>query len=306
MIMETEFDLALLRTFVAMIETGGLTSAGRLVGRTQPAISHQAKRLEAAVGRPLFGPDKRHLTLTREGEILLEYARSMLRLNDELRARYKSPDVQGHVTLGTPDLYAAYLLPTILGNFSRTFPGIEIELRCQRSIHLISALRDKQIDLAILTRQPDHRTGQVVRREPLVWVASSAARPELEPILPLAVLPAGSVYRQHTLDALGGMNRRWVIASISDSIAGLHAAVYAGLAVAVVPLCAVSPALRRLSAADGFPSLPAIDLVMVRKSKDLNPAATQLANYIAQRIKHAYPLPYGPREGQPMATGPFA
>ncbi len=290
MIMTSELDLSLLRTFIAIVETGGLTSAGRQVGRTQPAISHQAKRLQAAVGRPLFGSDKRHVSLTREGEILLEYAREMLRLNDEARARFSSPNVEGHVTLGTPDLYAAYLLPTILGSFSRAFPGIEIELRCQRSIHLISALRDKQIDLAILTRQPDLRSGQVVRREPLVWVASGAARPELEPILPLAVLPAGSVYRQHTLEALGGMGRRWVIASISDSIAGLQAAVYAGLAVAVMPLCAVSPALRRLSAADGFPSLPAIDLVMVRKSKSSNPAATQLANYIAQRLDSVEPF----------------
>ena len=75
-----------------------------------------------------------------------------------------------------------------------------------------------------------------------------------------------------------------MIVSISDSIAGLQAAVYAGLAVAVMPLCAVSPVLRLLSAADGFPSLPTIDLVMVRKSKNLNPAATQLAKYIAQRL----------------------
>jgi len=99
--MESEFDLSLLRTFVAIVETGGLTTAGRVVGRTQPAVSHQAKRLECAVGRPIFGSDKRHLTLTREGEILLGYARNMLKLNDELRARFASPEVEGRVRLGT-------------------------------------------------------------------------------------------------------------------------------------------------------------------------------------------------------------
>ena len=290
MIMETEFDLALLRTFVAIVETGGLTSAGRLVGRTQPAISHQTKRLEEAVGRPLFGANKRHLTLTREGEILLEYARSILRLNDEARARFASPDVQGHVTLGTPDLYAAYLLPGILGSFSRAHPSIEIELRCQRSIYLIAALQAEQIDLAILTRQPDHQGGQVVRREPMVWVASGTARPESEPILPLALLPPGSVYRQCALDALGVVGRRWRVASVGDNVAGLQAAIFAGLAVAVMPWCAVSPAMRRLGVSEGLPSLQAVDLVMVRTSKSMSPAAAQLADYIGQRLESVEPF----------------
>lgn len=290
MMMHFELDLSLLRTFVAIVETGGLTSAGRRVGRTQPAISHQVNRLVQAVGRPLFENGNRRLTLTREGEILLEYARSLLRLNDEARDRLSSPAVEGHVTLGTPDLYAAYLLPTILGSFSRAFPGIEIELRCRRSVHLLSALQDEQIDLAIVTRQPDMQAGEIVRREPLVWVASEEAYPELEAILPLAVLPAGSVYRQRALEALGGINRRWAIASISDSIAGLKAAVYAGLAVAVMPQCAVSPAMRRLSTVEGLPSLAALDLVMVRPSKSLSPAATQLAEYIVRRLESVEPF----------------
>jgi DNA-binding transcriptional LysR family regulator len=284
MMMHHELDLSVLRTFVAIVETGGLTSAGRRVGRTQPAVSHQAKRLEESVGRPLFESDKRHLTLTPDGEILLEYARSMLRLNDEVRARFDRPAVEGHVTLGTPDLYAAYLLPGLLGSFARAYPGIEIELRCQRSVYLMSALQSEVVDIAIITRQPDLQTGDVVRREPLVWVASGTARPELEPVLPLALLPPGSVYRQQALEALGAVGRRWAVASFSDSIAGLQAAVFAGLAVAVMPLCAVSPAMRRLGAAEGLPSLPAVDLVMVRKLANLSPAAAQLADYISHRI----------------------
>ena len=290
MMMHSELDLSVLRTFVAIVETGGLTSAGRRVGRTQPAVSHQAKRLEESVGRPLFETDKRHLTLTREGEILLEYARSMLRLNDELRSRFDSPSVEGHVTLGTPDLYAAYLLPGMLGSFARAYPGIEIELRCQRSVFLMSAIQSEEVDIAIVTRQLDSRAGDVVRREPLVWVASGMARPELEPVLPLALLPTGSIYRQYALEALGTVGRRWAVASFSDSIAGLQAAVYAGLAVAVMPLCAVSPAMRRLGGTEGLPSLPSVDLVMIRKPTPLSPAAAQLADYISQRIDAIEPF----------------
>lgn len=290
MIMNSEFDLALLRTFVAIVQTGSLTAAGRLVGRTQPAISHQANRLEEAVGQRLFGADKRRLTLTREGEILLDYAREILRLNDQMFAAFAVPAVEGHVTLGTPDLYAAYLLPGILGSFSAAYPGIEIELRCQRSVFLLSALRAEEVDLAILTRQPEQKSGDVVRREPLVWVSSAVARPEEEPALPLALLPPGSVYRQCALDALGRAKRRWSITSISDSIAGLQAAVYAGLAVTVLPRCAVSPAMRCLGPAEGLPTLPTIDLVMVSRRKRLEPAAAHLAEYIGQRLADVEPF----------------
>lgn len=288
--MRTEIDLALLRTFVAIVETGGLTSAGRLVGRTQPAISHQMKRLEEAVGRPLFAPDKRKLTLTSDGEMLLDHAREMLRLNDDIISSLASPAIEGHVTLGTPDLYAAYLLPSILGRFSKAYPSIEIELRCQRSISLISALKTEEIDLAILTRQPDYKAGEVVRREPLVWVAGPLAQPESADVMPLAVLPAGSVYRNCALAALGKQKRRWSITSISDSIAGLQAAVYAGLAVTVLPRCAVSPAMRCLGAAEGLPPLPMIDLIMVSRRKQLGAAAEHLARYIADRLHDVEPF----------------
>lgn len=294
MIMTSEVDLSLLRTFVAIVESGGLTAAGRVVGRTQPAVSQQAKRLEEAVGRPLFGPDKRRLELTREGEVLLEYARDMLRLNDELKARFAGPPVEGIVKLGTPDLYAAYLLPEILGSFSRQYPGVEIELRCQRSVNLMSALAEGEIDLALLTRQPALKASVVARREPLVWVAGQSAWPEREAVLPLALMPPGSVYRQAALEALGKAGLRWVQTSMSDSIAGLQAAVYAGLAMTVLPRCAVSAAMRVLDAGESMPRLPSIDLVMARSRASRNAAAEQLADYIAQRLDKV--RPFRPRE----------
>ena len=108
--MNQDLDIALLRTFVAIVDTGGLTSAGRKVGRTQPAITHQISRLEDLTGRTLFEDNRRKLSLTHDGEVLLEFARAMLRINDEARGRFSTPDIAGHVTLGTPDLYAPYIL----------------------------------------------------------------------------------------------------------------------------------------------------------------------------------------------------
>lgn len=282
--MSQDLDISLLRTFVAIVDTGGLTSAGKKVGRTQPAVTHQIKRLEEGLGRTLFDSNRRQLSLTRDGEVLLEFARTMLRLNDEAIERFAVPDISGRVVLGTPDLYASYLLPEVLENFSRSHPNVEIQLRCTRSIHLHAALERDEIDIALMTRQPEFRSGELVRREPLVWVASSGSEPELRKPLPLAVLPQGSVYRQHALEALGAAGLQWSIRSVCDSIAGLQAAVLAGLAVSVFPRCAVVPGIRCLDDGDGLPKLAQIELVLFRKKQGVSDAAEQLAQYIAGEL----------------------
>lgn len=285
--MNQDLDIALLRTFVAIVDTGGLTSAGRKVGRTQPAITHQISRLEDLIGRTLFEDNRRKLSLTHDGEVLLEFARAMLRINDEARSRFSAPEIAGHVTLGTPDLYAPYILPEVLESFSRSHPNVEIELRCTRSVHLHAALERNEIDIALMTNQPDFRRGELVRREPLIWVAAIGSSPELRKPLPLAVLPQGSVYRHHALEALGAAGQQWSIRSVCDSIAGLRAAVFAGLAVSVFPLCALGPNIRRLGEQDGLPPLPAIELVMHRKSQGISDAAEQLAQHIARELGNA-------------------
>lgn len=287
--MNQDLDISLLRTFVAIVDTGGLTSAGKKVGRTQPAITHQIKRLEGVVGRTLFGENRRQLVLTPDGEVLLEFARSMLRLNDEARGRFSMPGIAGHVTLGTPDLYAAYLLPEVLDNFSRSHPNVEIHLRCTRSVYLSAALEREEIDIALMTNQPGFRRGELIRHEPVVWAASPNGTQELRRPLPLALLPQGSVYRQIAIDALNTAELPWTLRSICDSFAGLQAAVLSGIAVSVFPRCTITPNIRVLNKGDGLPELPSIEMVLHRKEQGISEAAEQLARYIARELGNVPP-----------------
>ena len=159
MTMIPDLEIPLLRSFVAVNDTGSFTLAGKHVGRTQPAVTHQMHRLERALGKPLFEADRRRLTLTRDGEALLGYARTLLALTDEIRSRFEAADVAGYVRLGVPDLYAAFLLPSVLTGFARTYSQVEIELRCSRSQHLHAALQREEVDIALMTRQPDMKGG---------------------------------------------------------------------------------------------------------------------------------------------------
>jgi DNA-binding transcriptional LysR family regulator len=278
-----DLDIALLKTFVAVVDTGSLTAAGKRVGRSQPAITHQLKRLETAMRLTLFSDNRR--SLTRDGEILLAYARKLVNLNEEVRNRFSAPGLAGHVALGTPDLYAAHLLPQILGRFARAHPNVEIELRCMRSVHLHEALLRDEIDIALLTCQPTFIEPEVVRQEPLVWCASPEARPEQSRIVPLALFPPGSVLRQRGIDALTAAGLSWSVVSVSESVAGLKAAVLAGLAITVLPKCSATDELRRLGHRDGFPPLAPVDLVLEKRAQGIQAPAMNLAKYIAAELR---------------------
>src|SRR5260370_42573184 len=107
-------DIRMLRCLVSVVETGSTTETARRLGRTQPAISLQIQRLEELTGRTLFVHEGRRLVLSTDGGLILFYAKSILRTHDELLSRLSSPDLRGSVILGTPDLHAASLLPSLL------------------------------------------------------------------------------------------------------------------------------------------------------------------------------------------------
>ena len=92
-----------LRTFVAIAETGNFSTAAEAVFRTPSAVSMQIKKLEEQLGTVLFLRDARSVTLTAGGETLLSYARHMLALSNEAVSRFRMPEMQGVVRLGAPD-----------------------------------------------------------------------------------------------------------------------------------------------------------------------------------------------------------
>jgi DNA-binding transcriptional LysR family regulator len=155
-------DIRTLRSLVSVVDTGSITETARRLGRTQPAISLQIQRLEQITGRILFS---RRMLLTPDGDMVLAYAKSILRLHDELLSRLSSPEVQGHVVLGVPDLYAAYMLPSVLSVFKEAFPRIQVELRCALSTPTVERVRRGEVDIALVTRMNDFTRGLVVHQE---------------------------------------------------------------------------------------------------------------------------------------------
>ena len=113
-------DTDVLRTFVAIADQGGFTRAGEMVNRTQSAVSMQMKRLEEDVlQRQLFERDGRQVRLTAEGQVLLGYARRILKLHSEVFNTLREPHMVGLVRIGTPDDYVMRFRQASSSNFPK-------------------------------------------------------------------------------------------------------------------------------------------------------------------------------------------
>lgn len=286
--MDLTLDIPLLRTFVSLIEERSVTRVAHRIGRTQPAVSLQIRRLEAAAGRPLFERDLRRLRLTKHGETLLGYAHTILRTHDEAQMQLKGEGLSGRVTLGCPDLYAAFLLPQTLASFKTAYPNIEVTVHCALSRVLAEDIAKGRIDLALATEMPDvnpqvdERT--ILRSEPLVWLGAARGMAHRETPIPLGMLPEGNLYRDYALAGLERTQRKWRIACVSESIAGLQAMALADAAVIVLAASVQVDGLRTLGTADGLPALPPVNLVLWRKRRSTSPAINHLADHIVRDI----------------------
>jgi DNA-binding transcriptional LysR family regulator len=258
--MIVDLDNSCLRAFLAVIDEGGFTRAAEKLNRTQSAVSMQIKRLEDALGVRLIA-DRKRATLTPAGERIISHARRIVALNDETVGRASGADIAGRVRIGTPDDYAAFLLPLVLRRLAITHPQIEVEVRCDLSIELIKAVDHGQLDLALVTRLPGLEGGVTVRREALHWVARSEDVAEHRP-LPLALFSRGCPFREATEEALQGAGLGWRLAYESRNLASLLPAVSEGLAVAVIAETSIPKGLKILGPEHGLPPLPAVEIAV--------------------------------------------
>ncbi|MFC6339598.1 LysR family transcriptional regulator [Pseudomonas sp. CCM 7891] len=276
-------DTEVLRTFVAIADQGGFTRAGEQVNRTQSAVSMQMKRLEEDVlQRKLFERDGRQVKLTPEGQVLLGYARRILKLHSEVFNTLREPHMVGLVRLGTPDDYVIRFLPGILKRFSKAYPLIQIEMHCESSTVL---MQRRDLDLTVVSREPGNDIGEPLRHERMVWVATPCFCVDDHATLPLAVSGMDGFCSQWPRAALDAEGRDYRLAYHSSNGAAIQAVVGAGLAVTATMESLVTEDLRILGTAEGFPALPSINLRLLRNPRTTSPITECLAEHIIEGFK---------------------
>lgn len=260
--MSRPLDLELLGTLLAIAETGSFSMAAQRIGRSQSAVSMQMQKLEAEIGLPLLERGPRKVTTTAAGRDLLAYAHRLLRISDEARAHLTRPEERGAVRLGVPEDYVTALLPPILERFGREFPRVTVGLSCASTQELTKSVARGALDLAIVTRFAEY-PATVLRREPMVWVASPRHAVWQRDPLPVALFQTCAA-RANILKALSDSDRRFVDTYSSASLAGMAAIVQAGLAVAGLALCSVPQSLRIVGENEGLPPIADLEIGLLR------------------------------------------
>ena len=220
-----------LRAFVTVAETGSFTRAAERLHLTQPAISTQVRRLEEAVGRPLFERNAQAAQLTTDGEAMLGYARELLEVIGRARRQFAQPPLEGSVRFGMVEDFGTTALPSILGSLRQEHPHFELAVETGLGIDLVRRLEAGSLDLILTKRVAGQNEAGVLCRQNLVWVGQPGVFEADNNIVPLVLYPAPAPSREIILRTLRENNLRWSIRFESASITTLRAALLSGIGV---------------------------------------------------------------------------
>lgn len=264
-------EIDVLKTFIGIAESGSFTRTAAQIYRSTGAVSMQIKRLEETLGRSLFNREAKRANLTPDGEVLLGYARRMLKLNEETVSHFLTPALAGKVRFGTPNDIGTRILPSVLTLFARSHPAVLVEVTVGRSVDLVAKLDAGELDLTLVetgNENLDESRGEIIHTEDLVWAGRDNGLAVLSSPLPLALANPGCTWRRAALDALDRSGRSYRIAYSCEQCAGQEAAMIADLAVAPFPRSLIRPPLKCLGEEYGLSPLGQYHIKLLRGSND--------------------------------------
>jgi DNA-binding transcriptional LysR family regulator len=271
----TNLPTELLRSFVAIVETGSMQQATERVFVTQSALSLQMRRLEDVVRQPLFHRQGRKLRVTEAGEHLLCTARQILAMNDRVLAALQGQALSGAVRIGLNQDFAELFLPGVLRDFTTRHPDVQMQVRIGGGQELLEALRADQLDEVLCVRE----TGDpnTIKTGTMEWLGDPLLLES--PILKLALLEPPCIFRAAALRVLEESGRPFRIIVESASLSGVRAAVQAGLAVTCRNPLFIDPDLTTVLQGRCLPALPGMVFAL-----HVSPQASQAAQHLAALV----------------------
>jgi DNA-binding transcriptional LysR family regulator len=275
-----------LRAFVAVVEARGFTRAAEELGRSQPTISLQVKRLEELAEAPLFEKVAR-FELTPVGAVCFEYGKRLIRLHDDMldeASRRKSPG--GNLRVGMSSEFAARLTPRLGQLRAEAAAGSGLEVITDASDSLAAAFRQKALDIAIVVGAERDFDDAERWRAPLGWFGSSVAARTRKKPLPLVVPPQGTALHEAAVGTLRAAGLAFDIVCASADFVVLASAASAGLG--VTPMIeGFAPDGLKPCPDRGLPALPLVTLSLLARSPSLASAGRL---WVADAVETLQPL----------------
>jgi DNA-binding transcriptional LysR family regulator len=252
------FDIELLRTFVTIVDKKGFGQAADTLKLTQSAISHHMRRLEDQIDRPVFRREGRNKVLTEDGDLLLNYARRILNLNDELFERISSSRNEV-LNFGMPEYFADKLLPEILSYFHDTNTEIQLNVRVERNADIVAAVAVAEVDIAVVIGPIGIPSSDTISYESLVWLGHDVGYASHRPV-PLVVFKAPCPFRQTAINTLDANGISWKVIHTASNFADMRAALRAKLGFTVLPRMVAEPGLSPQTGHSILPVLPKLEV----------------------------------------------
>jgi DNA-binding transcriptional LysR family regulator len=274
-----------LRAFVAVAETGSFSRAAERLRLAQPTISIQVRRLEESIGYSLLTRGTSVTTLTQHGEAMLGYARELLAVMERARRQFAQPPLAGSVRLGLVEDFNYAAFSEMLRGLQRQYAEFELSVTVASAAHLQALLHTNALDIVLSKRLAGGTDGESICRQAMAWVGRSDPLAAGDAV-PLVLTPSGSFTREIVLSALRQAGRPWSIRFEAPSIAGLHAAVQAGMGITALGVGMIPPDLIHVAKAAQLPSLPDAEFVLGLNTRCKDTVVAAFADI----IRHSVPL----------------
>ena len=223
-------DLTILRSFVTVVETGGVTQAAGILNLTQSAVSMQLKRLEELLAVEVLQRAGRKLVITPAGEQLLGFAKRMVELNDEVFLRMTDRTHVGAIALGVPTDIVFPHIPNVLKRFNAEFPQVKVQLISSFTAALKDEFRKGEIDIILTTEQGLDAGGETLKEAALRWIGAPQGKAWQQRPLPFASCQSCN-FRSVGFAALDQAGIAWTDVVTSESEIAAEASAIADLAV---------------------------------------------------------------------------
>jgi DNA-binding transcriptional LysR family regulator len=288
--MQHTLDPVLLRSLVAVIDTGSFTRAAESTHLTQSTISQQIRKLESQLGCELLVRKKRYTTATVEGERIVTYARRILAMMEDAIEQTVLSAEQRPIRLGVPEDFATHELMPTLNRFAKTFPDVRLEVKSGMCSDIWSQFENSDLDLALVKHRLGSAQGVESWPEPLCWIDGKQSDSLLQSTIPLVGLPSTGLYRSEMAHAFDLLGKNWRMAYITTSLLGVSCAVEAGMGISLLPERLVSQAHRVLGDHEGLPQVAPLELILhigqqqSNQTKILAEYLTEACNQIFKQI----------------------
>jgi DNA-binding transcriptional LysR family regulator len=271
--------IEIVRTVVAISETGSLSRAGERLGLSQPAVSAQMKRIQTLLGGEIFRRTPNGTTATPLGKLVLNQARRMLEANDQMLRLGGTTEGPQPLRFGISTLFVEEFLQH---ETAESLAGIV--MLTEHSLGIAKGLIDGYIDIGCILENSGAETeisDLVVheREEPFVWVKSKDFVLSPGAPIPLLTWPGDDMM----VRALTKNRSAYKIVFTSPDYHATVTALKTGIGLAALPRRMIPPAL--VQAKEYYlPALPTVKTLLCARRELETPQAEKLLRRLSELL----------------------